>query len=75
MERVVIALAGINPQVNIIVASGFLDPQAKAELSKGGAKEFAHKPYAPAETLTKVREVIDRGITSKQHAMQIMNVE
>jgi len=73
-QGVVATLTGINPQLDIIVASGFLDPELKSELSKAGAKEFVQKPYVPAEMLTKVRTVIDCRIASKAHAEQNMNV-
>jgi CheY-like chemotaxis protein len=72
-QGVVATLTGINPHLDIIVASGFLDPQVKSELSKAGAKEFVHKPYVPAEMLTKIREVIDCKIASKADAKENMN--
>jgi PAS domain S-box-containing protein len=62
-KAVVATLAGINPRLDIIVASGFLAPHVKAELEQAGAKEFVHKPYMPAEIFMKIREVIDRACT------------
>ncbi|MEK6571246.1 MAG: PAS domain S-box protein, partial [Bacteroidota bacterium] len=49
----------INPKVKVIIASGYLDPNAKSELLKHGAKDFVQKPYEPNEILEKIREVLD----------------
>jgi PAS domain S-box-containing protein len=49
----------INPNVKIIFASGYVDPQTKSELFKAGAKFVLHKPYMKNEVLKKIREVID----------------
>ncbi|MDE3058942.1 MAG: response regulator, partial [Bacteroidota bacterium] len=50
----------INPDVSVIFASGYLDPELKTQIIKDGAKDFVQKPYEP-ETITKrIREVIDR---------------
>ncbi len=49
----------IKPKVKVIIASGYLDPNAKSELLKHGAKDFVQKPYEPNEILEKIREVLD----------------
>ena len=43
----------------IVVASGYLDPQAKSELGNSAARDFIHKPYLPEEVLTRIRGVLD----------------
>jgi PAS domain S-box-containing protein len=53
------ALREINPNVRVIFASGVIEPDAKLELSKAGAKGFIQKPYNPNEILRKLREVLD----------------
>ena len=50
----------IRPKVNVIFASGYLDPGLKAEILKGGARDFVQKPYDPNEIMKRIREVIDR---------------
>jgi len=50
----------LQPRLNVIFASGFLDPSVKAEMLKGGAKEFVQKPYDPNEIIKRIREVLDR---------------
>jgi PAS domain S-box-containing protein len=62
-QEVVATISALNPHARIIVASGFLDPDVRAVLSKAGAKDFAQKPYVPGEILAKVREVLDRACT------------
>ncbi len=49
----------INPDVKIIVSTGFLDPAMKSELLKAGVKKFLLKPYNFEEILKLVREVLD----------------
>jgi two-component system cell cycle sensor histidine kinase/response regulator CckA len=51
-------LKDINPNVRLIFASGYLDPRAKDDLLKAGAKGFLQKPYVIEEVLKKVREVL-----------------
>ena len=49
----------INPDVKIIVATGFLDPELKSELLKAGVKKFIFKPYNFEEILILLRDVLD----------------
>jgi PAS domain S-box-containing protein len=57
-------MKALNPNVRIIVASGYLDPEAKQEMVNGGVHEFVHKPYLATELTSKVRDVLDRDIHS-----------
>jgi two-component system cell cycle sensor histidine kinase/response regulator CckA len=50
----------VNPNVNMIFASGYLDPALKAEIIKDGAKDFVQKPYEPDVIIKLIREIIDR---------------
>ena len=49
----------INPDSNIILASGYLDEELKSNLFELGAKAFIQKPYKPHEILRSVRSVLD----------------
>ena len=49
----------LDAKTKIVVASGYLDPQAKSELGNSAAKDFIHKPYLPEEVLTRIRGVLD----------------
>jgi len=48
-----------NPDVKVIFASGYLDPSAKSELLKKGAKDFIQKPFEPEKVLRRIRQVLD----------------
>jgi len=48
-----------DPNVKVLMASGYLEPQYKSELIRNGAKDFIQKPYQPEEVLNKIRKIID----------------
>ena len=52
-------LKHLDSKVKIIMASGFLDPDARSEMFKLGVKEFVQKPYTANEILIKIREILD----------------
>jgi PAS domain S-box-containing protein len=54
-------MKNLNPQVKVIFGSGYLDPNAKSELLKKGARDFLLKPYEPDDVLQRIRTVLDRG--------------
>jgi DNA-binding response OmpR family regulator len=60
-EQVLLRLKEINPDVRVMVATGYLDPDAMLGLMKAGAREFVQKPYQSAEILRKIRHVLDHG--------------
>jgi len=54
-ERLIVA----NPQVKVIIASGYIEPDKRSDLLSRGLKDFVQKPYRPSEVWTKVREALD----------------
>jgi PAS domain S-box-containing protein len=50
----------INPNERIILATGFLDPEMKAEFLKAGVSQFLFKPYDLRKVLKVTREVLDK---------------
>jgi CheY-like chemotaxis protein len=52
-------LKEINPDVKLVVASGYIEPEIKAEMSRSGAKDFLQKPYQPGSILKCIRKVLD----------------
>jgi PAS domain S-box-containing protein len=52
---VIRALKEQNPKVRIIVASGYLEPEVRSQLSRAGVTEYIHKPYAIDEVLKKLQ--------------------
>ena len=56
---VFIKLREINPNVNVIAASGFFEKDMKSKLTAYGAKGFIQKPYTPDVVLKVIRQVLD----------------
>jgi PAS domain S-box-containing protein len=50
----------INPKINAIVCTGYLDPDKKTEMLEAGVKDFVQKPSMPDDILRKIRKVLDR---------------
>jgi len=48
----------INPNVNAVLASGYLDDKVKVDLYKEGIKDFIKKPYQTEEILSKINELV-----------------
>ena len=48
-----------NPDVKVILASGFLEPGFKSEILIDGAKEVIRKPYQPNDLLRSIRRALD----------------
>jgi two-component system, cell cycle sensor histidine kinase and response regulator CckA len=49
----------IDPSLNVILASGYVDAEMRDEALKKGAKDFVQKPYVPAIILQRIRNVLD----------------
>ncbi len=49
----------IQPAVKVIMTSGLVDPDRKAEILHAGAMDFLAKPYSGREILLSVREILD----------------
>jgi two-component system, cell cycle sensor histidine kinase and response regulator CckA len=52
-------IRAIEPAAKIILASGYIDPDLKAELQQAGASHFVQKPFAVSGVLATVRDVLD----------------
>ncbi len=48
-----------DPHLIVFLASGYLDPQVKSEISDGGVSGFIGKPYSPNEILRRLRAALD----------------
>lgn len=53
-------MKAINPDVKVILVSGYVEPETKAALLNNGVRAFVQKPYVPQEILRQAREVIDK---------------
>jgi signal transduction histidine kinase/CheY-like chemotaxis protein len=47
------------PSLNVVLASGYIDPQQQTMMSAAGVRAFLQKPYQIAEVLKKIREILD----------------
>jgi two-component system cell cycle sensor histidine kinase/response regulator CckA len=52
----------VHPQVKMVIASGYLEPELKAEVFGAGVQEFIQKPYTPKALLDTVRTILDKGV-------------
>jgi DNA-binding response OmpR family regulator len=48
-----------NPAVQVVMASGFLDPEVKSEMTSAGVKRFVNKPYMLDELVEVFRSLFD----------------
>ena len=48
-----------NPDLKVIIASGYLDPKLKSELEGAGIKYFLQKPYMPDEVVRTLQSLIE----------------
>ena len=48
-----------NPDVSIIVATGYLEPRLKDELMRAGVKDCIHKPYVVKDVIERLGSVIE----------------
>jgi two-component system cell cycle sensor histidine kinase/response regulator CckA len=49
-----------NPNVNVVVASGYIEPAVKSKMYQLGVKEFIYKPYAPDHVVETLQAFIDK---------------
>ncbi|TGK20110.1 PAS domain-containing sensor histidine kinase [Leptospira fluminis] len=59
-DRIFFELRKINPRLQVILFSGFLEPDRKVELLKAGVYDVLQKPYKANEILAKIRGALDR---------------
>jgi two-component system, cell cycle sensor histidine kinase and response regulator CckA len=55
---VFLMLRQINPDVKMILTSGYLDERVRAELIKGGVKDFIAKPYRAETIVSSVKQAL-----------------
>ena len=58
-QEVVGRIKKINPRAKVVVASGYIAPDARAQLEGLRVKAFIQKPYMKQEVLNAVRNAID----------------
>ena len=53
-------MKSVDPKIKMVIASGYLEPDLKAEIFKAGVQDFIQKPYTPEALLSSVRAVLDQ---------------
>jgi CheY-like chemotaxis protein len=49
-----------NPDVKVVIASGYLEPEVKSEIDRAGVKYFVPKPYSPDEVVQALQSLIEK---------------
>jgi PAS domain S-box-containing protein len=57
---VILKLKEENPNVNIVVASGYIDPAFKAKMHHVGVNDFIPKPYTPDTILEALQAILEK---------------
>jgi DNA-binding NtrC family response regulator len=52
-------LRKINPEVKVLMTSGYVSAGQAKELVEDGAAGFLHKPYRPEDLLLNIRHILD----------------
>ena len=50
-----------NPDVKLVVASGYIEPELKSYIDQAGIQHFIHKPYSPDEILKTLQSLMEEG--------------
>jgi PAS domain S-box-containing protein len=58
--EVILTMKEQNPQVSIVVSSGYIDPESKAKMYKAGIRNFVDKPYTPDAVVEILDSVIQQ---------------
>jgi two-component system, cell cycle sensor histidine kinase and response regulator CckA len=56
-----------NPGVKVVIASGYLEPKTKAEMSGIGVKHFVNKPYILDEVVQTIQSLIENNEVTAKH--------
>jgi PAS domain S-box-containing protein len=58
-EDVLLKIKNENPDVKVVIASGYLEPKLKSEIDRAGVKHFLSKPYRPDEVVRTLQSLIE----------------
>jgi CheY-like chemotaxis protein len=59
-SEVIRVLKEQNPQLTIIVATGYLEPELKSDLLRAGVTDYVQKPYHLNDVLEKLSSIMER---------------
>jgi CheY-like chemotaxis protein len=58
--RVLLKMKEENPDVRVVIASGYLEPKMKAEMSCAGVQHFVNKPYILNDVVETIQSLIEK---------------
>ncbi|HLT50435.1 MAG TPA: sigma-54 dependent transcriptional regulator [Arenibacter sp.] len=61
----------INPQIQVIVMTGFAEVASAVEAMKKGAYDYISKPFTPEEILMQIKSALDQGTGDKSYKQQV----
>jgi CheY-like chemotaxis protein len=56
---VLLKIKNENPDVKVVIASGYLEPKLRSEIDRAGVKYFLPKPYRPDEVVKALQSLIE----------------
>jgi CheY-like chemotaxis protein len=56
---VLLKIRNENPDVKVVIASGYLEPKLESEIDRAGVKYFLPKPYKPDEVVRTLKSLIE----------------
>jgi DNA-binding NarL/FixJ family response regulator len=59
-EQVLATIKRDEPELAVVVASGYIDPALKSDLLDAGVTAFVSKPYDPRQLHTVIRAALER---------------
>ena len=57
---VILKMKEENPQVSVVVSSGYIDPDFKIKMHQAGVKDFIDKPYTPDAVVETIESVLEK---------------
>src|SRR4030095_14757178 len=57
---VILKMKEVDPDVKVVVSSGYIDPESKTKMHRVGVKDFIDKPYPPAAVVETLEAVLER---------------
>jgi len=55
---VILKMKEEDPDVNVVVSSGYIDPEFRSRMHQAGVKDFIDKPYTPAAVVETLEVVL-----------------
>jgi two-component system cell cycle sensor histidine kinase/response regulator CckA len=57
---VILKMKEEDPEVKVVISSGYIDPESKTRMHRAGVKDFIDKPYTPAAVIETLEAVLEK---------------